>query len=98
LGENISSRAREIPRFWWRVCKHARRRRRDGDGDGDADARPTRATAIARLTRARDLDRTRRAVVSSVRVPEMGAREVRGAMAVAVLGEAGGGDVQILRV
>ena len=28
----------------------------------------------------------------------MGARQVRGAMAVAVLGEAGGGDVQILRV
>jgi hypothetical protein len=42
--------------------------------------------------------RSPRAVVSSVRVSAMGARQVRGAMAVAVLGEAGGGDVQILRV
>ena len=36
------------------------------------------------------------AVVSSVRVPAMGAREVRGEVAVTVLGETGGVDVQIL--
>jgi len=41
---------------------------------------------------------TRRVALPSVCVPAMGAREVHGEMAVAVLGEIRRGDVQVLRV
>ena len=74
--------------------------RRKRGGDVYIDGAPKRATNVCVLTTCYLLSLSaahKNAVVSSVRVSEVGARQVHGAVAIAMQRQARGGDVQVLR-
>ena len=80
------SNASILPRFFFKI------EMRDCVIDDDDETRGLTVVFTAMIFL------TRRVALPSVCVPAMGAREVHGEMAVAVLGEIRRGDVQVLRV
>ena len=88
MGKSKISRSNAsiLPRFFFKI------EMRDCVIDDDDETRGLTVVFTAMIFL------TRRVALPSVCVPAMGAREVHGEMAVAVLGEIRRGDVQVLRV